>query len=68
MLKLAVLIFILTAPTFAGGLVIAVLALDSALASAGPLLAAAGVGVVLSLPASWFIAKQILDAGRPKQA
>ena len=65
MSKLAVLIFILVAPTLAGALVIGVLTVDMALDSAGPILAAAGLGVVAALPASWFIARAILSATRP---
>lgn len=65
MSKLAVLIFILVAPTLAGALVIGVLTVDMALDSAGPILAAAGLGVLLAVPASWYITRAILAAARP---
>jgi hypothetical protein len=60
MLKLAVLMFILVAPTFAGTLVIGVLAANMALYSATPIVLAAALGVVAAAPASWFIARAIL--------
>jgi hypothetical protein len=64
MLKLAVLIFILAAPTFAGTLVIGVLTADMALDSATPIVVAAALGVLAALPASWLIARAILREGR----
>ncbi|WP_349369426.1 hypothetical protein [Salinarimonas sp.] len=64
MLKLAVLIFILVAPTFAGTLVIGVLTANMALDSATPIVVASALGVLAAVPASWLIAKAILRDGR----
>jgi len=63
--KLAILVFIFTAPTFAGIFVIGVLTVDMAMASAMPIVLAALAGVLLAAPASWFIAKGIMNATRP---
>ncbi len=60
MTKLTTLVFIFTAPTIAGAFVIAVLAMDMALSNAMPIVAAAALGVLIALPASYFIAKSIL--------
>ncbi|MGJ3264470.1 MAG: hypothetical protein ACFE0R_14660 [Salinarimonas sp.] len=65
MLKLAVLIFILCAPTFAGTLVIGVLTVDMGLDSATPIVVAAALGVLASVPASWWIARAILRNQKP---
>lgn len=64
MLKLAVLIFILVAPTFAGTLVIGVLTADMALDSAMPIVVAVALGVAAAVPASWWIARAILGNQR----
>ncbi|HMB11885.1 hypothetical protein [Saliniramus sp.] len=64
MTKLAILVFIFTAPTFAGIFVIGVLTVDMAMASAMPIVLAALAGVLLAAPASWFIAKAIMNATR----
>ena len=61
MLKLAALIFIFTAPTIAGTLVIGVLtAYTTALDSATPIVVAVALGVAAAVPASWWIARAIL--------
>ncbi|WP_029032794.1 hypothetical protein [Salinarimonas rosea] len=65
MLKLAVLIFILTAPTFAGTLVIGVLTADMGLDSAMPIVVAAALGVLAAVPASWLITRAILGNQKP---
>ncbi|MCC5978693.1 MAG: hypothetical protein JJU21_11565 [Salinarimonas sp.] len=65
--KLAILVFIFTAPTLAGIFVIGVLTADMALASAMPIVLAALAGVLLAAPASWFIAKAILNSTRPRE-
>jgi hypothetical protein len=65
--KLAILVFIFTAPTFAGIFVIGVLTVDMAMASAMPIVLAALAGVLLAAPASWFIAKAIMNATRPPE-
>lgn len=64
MLKLAVLIFMLAAPTFGGTLVVGVLTTNMALDSATPIVVAAALGVLAAVPASWLIAKAILREGR----
>lgn len=67
MTKLAILVFIFTAPTFAGIFVIGVLTVDMAMASAMPIVLAALAGVLLAAPASWFIARAIMDSARPRE-
>jgi len=68
MLKLAVLMFILVAPTLAGTFVVGVLAANMALYSATPIVVAVLLGVVAAAPASWFIARAILNQVKPGQA
>lgn len=68
MLKLAVLMFILVAPTLAGSLVVGVLAANMALYSATPIVVAAALGVLAAAPASWFIARAVLGQTRPDHA
>ena len=65
--KLAILVFIFTAPTFAGIFVIGVLTANMAVATATPIVLAAFAGVLLAAPASWFIARAILDSARPRE-
>ncbi|GGK32272.1 CTP synthetase [Salinarimonas ramus] len=67
MLKLAILVFILCAPTFAGTLVIGVLTANMALDSAAPILIAAALGVLAAFPASWWIARAILRNQEPRR-
>lgn len=68
MVKLAILMFILVAPTVAGTLVVGVLAANMALYSATPIVVAAVLGVVAAAPASWFIARAILNQTNPDHA
>ncbi len=65
--KLAILVFIFTAPTFAGIFVIGVLTANMAVATATPIVLAALAGVLISIPASWFIAKAIVNSTRPRE-
>lgn len=57
--KLAVLVFIFVAPTLAGAFVVALLAVDQALASGAAIALVAGLGAALAAPASWLIARAI---------
>lgn len=57
MSKLTTLIFIFVSPTLAGIFVIGVLAVDTSLFNAMPIIIAAAVGVVVAIPISYFIAQ-----------
>lgn len=61
MMRLASILFSLISTTVAGTLVIVALTLgyDTLL----PILAAAGIGFVVSLPVAYFVAKAIVEAG-----
>jgi len=59
--KLTTLIFIFVAPTLAGVFVIGVLAVDMALSNAMPIIVAAMLGVLAAIPASYFIARAIVQ-------
>lgn len=61
MSKLTTLIFIFVAPTLAGVFVIGVLAADMALSNAMPIIIAAALGVVAAIPASFLIARAIVQ-------
>jgi hypothetical protein len=59
MVKLPVIVFIILAPTLALAAVIVVLSSSLTMASGAAMLYAFGVGIVLAIPGSWFIAKMI---------
>ena len=61
MMRLASILFSLISTTVAGTLVIVALTMgyDTLL----PILAASGIGFVVSLPVAYFVAKAIVDAG-----
>ncbi|MEL7211616.1 MAG: CTP synthetase [Pseudomonadota bacterium] len=57
MIRLALTLYTMAAPTFAG--IGVVIALVSGYGTLVPILAAAGIGFVLAIPAAYLVAKQI---------
>ncbi|WP_224826419.1 CTP synthetase [Cognatishimia sp. MH4019] len=57
MIRLALTLYTMAAPTFAG--VGVVIALVSGYGTLAPILAAAGVGFIIAIPAAYLLAKQL---------
>lgn len=64
MARLSAILFAMIATTFMGIGVVAVLTMG--LDTWKPIVLAAAVGFVLSIPASWLVSRQILAATRPR--